>query len=124
VATLGAGSAGSLRTIPLDPDRVFQIEAASQGAGSGAAMGAAAHISGVLDRMEYEARGLLNLVCFVSRCLNDSGCSQDERIRWREELDRANARLEALYRAGLPRDFLTNPGWREETVLYVPGGDL
>ena len=62
-----------------------------------------------LDRMEYEARGLLNLVTLLSRCLQDGAVSAAERRGWRAEVWEANERLEALYLAGLSRTFLTDP---------------
>ena len=72
----------------------------------------------LIDRMEYEARGLLNLVGFATRCLDGRGASgPQEVLRWRGELERANARLVTLYEAGLPRDFLTNPRKRERPAV-------
>lgn len=64
-----------------------------------------------LDRIEHEARGLLNLVTLLSRCLQggDGGGSADERQAWRTEVAEANERLEGLYAAGLSRTFLTAP---------------
>ena len=111
----GAVAAGGIRTTRLDPHHVFQIPAPPQDEWPLHAVDAALRGSGLLEHMEYEARGLLNLVGFAARCLADADCRPDERLRWREELDRANARLEALYEAGLSRDFLTNPRRRERT---------
>ena len=74
-----------------------------------------------LDRMEYEARGLLNLVAFATRCLERGGNAADaEKKRWRQEIDAAGRQLEALYEAGLSREFLSarpragqdRPTWR------------
>ena len=55
---------------------------------------------------EHRARGLLNLITLVSRCLRDDAATPDERRQWLEDLECANERLEALYRSGLSREFL------------------
>ena len=57
--------------------------------------------------VEHEARGLLNLVALVSRCLADGAATPDERRQWLGELEKANERLEVLYRSGLSREFLS-----------------
>lgn len=59
------------------------------------------------DDLEHRARGLLNLVALVSRLLRDEAATADERRQWLEDLDCAKERLEALYRAGLSREFLS-----------------
>ena len=59
------------------------------------------------DDLEHRARGLLNLVAMVSRCLQDETATPDERREWLDEVAYANERLEALYRSGLSREFLT-----------------
>src|SRR5688500_2894485 len=59
------------------------------------------------DDLEHQARGLLNLVAMVSRCLQDETATPDERRQWLDEVGHANERLEALYRSGLSREFLT-----------------
>jgi hypothetical protein len=56
---------------------------------------------------EHQARGLLNLVALVSRLLRDGAATPDERRQWLEDLEGANERLEALYRAGLSREFMS-----------------
>lgn len=114
-----AAAADSLRTTRLCPEHVFEVQLAPRDESSWPAVDAAPRASGLLDQLEYEARGLHNLVGFAARCLDDR-CTPDERLRWREQLDRANARLEALHEAGLPRDFLTNPRWRERPAPCVP----
>ena len=55
--------------------------------------------------LECEARGLLNLIAFATRCAERTA-DEGEREQWRREVDRARGRLEGLYDAGLPRDFL------------------
>ena len=55
--------------------------------------------------LEHEARGLLNLVAIASRCEQRSA-DEGEREQWRREISKARGRLEGLYLAGLPRDFL------------------
>lgn len=59
------------------------------------------------DDLEHQARGLLNLVAMVSRCLQDETATPGERRQWLDEVGHANERLEALYRSGLSREFLT-----------------
>ena len=95
----GDAGAGLLRRARLDPDHVFRVPAAP--------MPADPRANG---RAECEARGLLNLIALATRCLaNGSNARTDESERWRAEVEHAQARLEALYASGLPRDFLTNP---------------
>ena len=63
------------------------------------------------DAIEHQARGLLNLIALASRCAATAGAGDDQRRAWRLEIDDANQRLEALYRAGLSRNFMTDkPG--------------
>ena len=59
------------------------------------------------EELEHRARGLLNLIAMVSRCLQDGESTPDERRQWLEELGHANERLEALYSSGLSREFLS-----------------
>ena len=61
------------------------------------------------EALEHKARGLLNLVAMVSRCLEDETATPAEREQWREEIRQAGEKLEALYRGGLSRTFLTKP---------------
>ena len=56
--------------------------------------------------LEHEARGLINLIVIASRCMEHSA-EGDDREGWRWEIHAAAERLEALYRAGLPRNFLS-----------------
>lgn len=112
---------GTVRTTRPDPAQVFELPGVPQAAWSRPAVDAGPLAGGGLDEMEYEARGLLNLLGFVARCLDDGGCGPDEKVRWGEELCRAKARLEALHEAGLPRDFLTNPAWRAAAAAGASG---
>ena len=58
-----------------------------------------------LDALEHQARGLLNLIALVSRCLDDG--TEAERAAWRAQVAEASERLEMLYRAGLRRTFMS-----------------
>jgi hypothetical protein len=119
-----SAAAGGLRTTPPDPHGVFHITAAPRDAGPGFPFNARPRAGGLPEYLDYEARGLLNLVGLAVRCLDHGACRQDERVRWREDVNRANARLEALYAAGLPRDFLTNPGTLERPALFCCGAEV
>ena len=55
--------------------------------------------------LEHEGRGLLNLIVIASRCV-ERAADEGEREDWRREIDRTRGRLERLYEAGLPRDFM------------------
>ena len=70
------------------------------------------------DVMEHEARGLLNLITLLSRCLRDAG-GNAEHARWQAEVDEAKARLERLYEAGLSRTFLTDKPAKAAVVPQV-----
>lgn len=59
------------------------------------------------EAMEHRARGLLNLVVLLSRCLQSGAASPDEKIQWRLHIDEANEGLRKLYGAGLSRTFLS-----------------
>jgi hypothetical protein len=78
--------------------------------------------------MEHRARGLLNLIALLSRCLGSGSGSPGERGEWRTEIDEATERLEALYHSGLPRTFLPGPparppGTGGELGVAVPAAD-
>jgi hypothetical protein len=60
------------------------------------------------EEREHAARGLLNLVALLTRCVEGGGGSQAERLEWRRQVADARARLEALYQSGLSRTFLTD----------------
>ena len=60
------------------------------------------------DVREHRARGLLNLITLLTRCLESGGGSQAERLEWRRQTAEAADRLEMLYQSGLPRTFLTD----------------
>lgn len=64
---------------------------------------------GRVDAIEHEARGLLNLIGFVDRCLQSSLLSAGDHARWCRDRNQAIERLEVLYRAGLSPDFLSMP---------------
>jgi hypothetical protein len=60
-----------------------------------------------IERMsaEHEARGLLNLINLIEHCTTASGAAA-ESVRWAQEAEGARGRLERLYAAGLPREFM------------------
>ena len=60
------------------------------------------------DALEHKARGLLNLVALLTRCAEVDGATDEDRREWRRQIDEANEVLEALYRAGLSRGFMTD----------------
>ena len=100
-------ASNAVRRARLDPDHVFHVPASPPA--PAATTAGTPPPTGWADQSEYEARGLLNLLAFATRCLAGPDARSDERERWRTEITRANERLETLYAAGLPRDFLTNP---------------
>ena len=55
---------------------------------------------------EHEARGLLNVVVLVERCIESDASKGAGPHQWRRERADALERLERLYARGLPRDFL------------------
>lgn len=58
------------------------------------------------DAKRHAARGLLNLITLLSRCLDGgSGTAEDYRD-WTQAVAAAQDQLEALYQSGLPRTFL------------------
>jgi hypothetical protein len=57
----------------------------------------------------HRARELLNRVSMLTCCLQLPDVTDDEWGRWPAEIADANRRLEALYAAGLSRDFLGEP---------------
>ena len=54
---------------------------------------------------EHEARGLLNAVVLLRRCLAVVPATEGERSDWLREIREAGERLEQLYAAGLDRGF-------------------
>ena len=54
---------------------------------------------------EHEARGLLNAIGLLTRCLEVVPSTPDERAEWQREIRDAGERLEQLYAAGLDRNF-------------------
>ena len=54
---------------------------------------------------EHEARGLLNAVVLLMRCLAVVPATEGERADWLREIRDANERLEQFYAAGLERGF-------------------
>ena len=119
----GAGTGAAYPT-RLNPDEVFQVSTApaEYRHGPAPAARAAAAPCRAADRMEFEARGLLNLIGFVTRCLDGgAGATHEERQRWRRQIENSNARLESLYEAGLPRDFLSAQRKGEQPVLQTVG---
>lgn len=64
-----------------------------------------------LDALEHEARGLLNLIGLLSKCLGAGWGSQSERLEWRMQVADAELRLDEICQAGVPRNFDTaTPG--------------
>ena len=53
-----------------------------------------------VDVVEHEVRSLLNLVGLISHCLRTCDATEIERAQWRQEAERANARLARLRAAG------------------------
>ena len=58
---------------------------------------------------EHEARGLLNVLVLVARCLEPDVGPPPMGQQWERDRAQAQERLEQLYAAGLPRDFLLAP---------------
>jgi hypothetical protein len=56
--------------------------------------------------VEHEARGLINAIGLLSRCLDRGAGTEMERVSWFRQIPEAEARLEKLYAAGLSRRFL------------------
>jgi hypothetical protein len=54
---------------------------------------------------EHEARGLLNAMGLLTRCLAAVPATADERLGWQREICESHERLERLYAAGLDRNF-------------------
>ena len=54
---------------------------------------------------EHEARGLLNAIGLLTRCLEAVPATEDERLGWEREIRSSRERLECLYTAGLDRNF-------------------
>ena len=54
---------------------------------------------------EHEARGLLNLIVLVTRCLESGGLPGRKAEQFVAARAEADERLDRLYNAGLPRDF-------------------
>jgi hypothetical protein len=57
----------------------------------------------------HRARELLHRVAMLTHCLQLPDVTDDEWRRWPAEIADANRRLDALYAAGLGRDFLGPP---------------
>ena len=55
--------------------------------------------------VEHEARGLLNAVGLLNRCLAIAVATEFERSEWTREVREAQQRLEELYAEGLDRNF-------------------
>ena len=92
-------------TPPGRPETAPEPQAATRG-GAQAPHGAQA---ANVDVLEHQARGLLNLVALLSRCVEGGMGSPAERSQWADEVKDAKERLEALYESGLPRTFLSAP---------------
>jgi hypothetical protein len=59
-----------------------------------------------IDRhLEHEARGLLNAIGLLDRCLASVVATDFEREEWTREIREARHRLDALYAEGLDRNF-------------------
>src|SRR4051812_34530752 len=60
----------------------------------------------VIERhVEHEARGLLNAIGLLDRCLATVVATESERLGWSRELRESQQRLEQLYAEGLDRNF-------------------
>jgi hypothetical protein len=57
----------------------------------------------------HRARELLNRVAMLTCCLQLPDVTDDEWRRWPAEIAEANRAVDALYAAGLSRDFLGTP---------------
>jgi hypothetical protein len=59
-----------------------------------------------IDRhLEHEARGLLNAIALLDRCLASVVATEFERQEWTREIHESRRRLEELYAKGLDRNF-------------------
>jgi hypothetical protein len=58
---------------------------------------------------EHEARGLINVIGLLSRCLDLGRGTEMERLSWVSQVEEAELQLERLYAAGLSRGFLPQP---------------
>jgi hypothetical protein len=54
---------------------------------------------------EHEARGLLNLIVLVERCVKN-GVGAAHAVQWARDAASAREQLERLYAGGLPRGFM------------------
>ena len=55
--------------------------------------------------VEHEARGLLNAIGLLDRCLASVVATEFERQEWTREIQASRQRLEELYAEGLDRSF-------------------
>ena len=53
------------------------------------------------DAKEYEARGLLNLIVLLTRCVEGTTGSVEDKQQWLRDIADARQRIADLYRAGL-----------------------
>lgn len=129
VATGGRDTPQACRGTAAREDQVLEVSAQSVAPTPGPAAPTPSAVRPQdMDRMEHRARGLLNLIALLSRCLAGGSGSPAERGEWRNEIDEASERLEALYDAGLPRTFLPGPppttrGSARDPGVAVPAAD-
>ena len=58
---------------------------------------------------EHRAREFLHGIMLVTRCLEVTSTTDPQRRQWQQRVAESRRGLEALYAAGLDRDFLTLP---------------
>ena len=62
-------------------------------------------VAGCARSAEHEARGLLNAIVLLTRCVATVPATEQERAEWGREICWSNEQLERLYAAGLDRNF-------------------
>ena len=103
-----SAAAGAFQRVRVVADRGADVFTRDPAPGNpGAARPAEGPSPKRVDALEHEARGLLNLIGLLSKCLAAGWGSQSERLEWRVQVADAERRLDEICQAGVPRNFET-----------------